>query len=54
VVSPKVVAKLAEQREDANWRFRSFLKGVELSVEELDVIVHRHYEAVAKQIDCGA
>jgi hypothetical protein len=22
---PKVVAKLAEEREDANWRFRTFL-----------------------------
>lgn len=51
---PKVVAKLAEQREDANWRFRTFLKGIDLEIEELDAIVHRHYEEVASQIDCCA
>jgi hypothetical protein len=47
-----VVARLAEEREDANWRFRTFLKGIELEAEELDAIVHRHYEDVARQIDC--
>ena len=51
---PKVVAKLAEEREDANWRFRSFLKGVDLEIEELDAIVHKHYKDVASQIDCCA
>ncbi len=51
---PKVVAKLAEQRQDQNWRFRAFLKGADLTVEELDAIVHRHYEAVSRQIDCCA
>ena len=30
---PKVVSKLAVKREGANWRFRSFLKGVDLEVE---------------------
>lgn len=51
---PKVVAKLAEEREEANWRFRSFLKGADLKIDELDAIVHRHYEDVASQIDCCA
>lgn len=51
---PNVVAKLAEKREDANWRFRSFLKGIDLSVEELDTIVHKHYKDVSSQIDCCA
>lgn len=46
---PKVVARLAEEREDANWRFRRFLKGVDLEIEELDAIVHEHYEDVASQ-----
>jgi Fe-S-cluster containining protein len=53
---PKVVAQLAEQREEANWRFRTFLKNTELEIEELDAIVHEHYEDVASQIDrcsCG-
>lgn len=51
---PDVVAKLAGEREEANWRFRSFLKGIDLEVEELDAIVHRHFEDVASQIDCCA
>ena len=51
---PRVVAKLAQERKDANWRFRTCLKGAELRSEELDTIVHRHYEEVARQIDCCA
>ena len=51
---PKEVAQLAAEREDANWRFRTFLKGVDLEIDELDAIVHRHYEDVAGQIDCCA
>jgi len=51
---PDVVARLAEEREEANWRFRSFLKGIDLEVEELDAIVHRHFEDVASRIDCCA
>jgi len=51
---PKVVEKLAKEREKANWRFRSFLKRADLEIEELDSIVHRHYEEVASQIDCCA
>jgi Fe-S-cluster containining protein len=46
------IKKFAEQRDDENWRFRSFLKNIDLSIEELDAIVHRHYETVSKQIDC--
>ncbi len=51
---PKVVAELAAERQEQNWRFRTFLKNLELDSEELDAIVHRHYEDVASQIDCGA
>lgn len=51
---PKVVAKLAEEREEINWRFRTFLKNIDLKIEELDDIVHQHYEDVASQIDCCA
>jgi Fe-S-cluster containining protein len=46
------IKKLAKKRDDENWRFRSFLKSIDLSIEELDAIVHRHYETVSKQIDC--
>ena len=53
-IDPKVVARLAEEKEDENWRFRSFLKGADLSLAELDALVRGHYEAVASQIDCCA
>lgn len=52
--NPKVVAKLAEEREEAYWRFRSFLKGLDLEIEELDAVVHKHSEDVASRIDCCA
>ncbi len=51
---PKMVAKIAKECEDANWRFRSFLKGINLEVKELDAIVHAHLEDAANQIDCCA
>ena len=51
---PRRVEQLAEQREDENWLFRSFLKGVHLEIEEIDAIAHRLYETVSSQIDCRA
>jgi len=51
---PKLVAVLAAEQEDENWRFRSFLKGLDMDVGELDAIVHRHYEDVAGRINCCA
>jgi hypothetical protein len=48
----KRVRKLAARKEKANWEFRTFLKGVELSIEEMDGIVHRHYDEVRKEVDC--
>lgn len=47
---PKVVARLAGEKEDENWRFRTFLKGV--GIKKIDAAVHRHYEEVAAKIDC--
>ena len=49
-----VVAKRARERESANWRFRTFLKCIDLESEELDASVYRHYEEVAGRIDCSA
>ena len=41
---------LAEQNEEKNWRFRSFLKfGDDCKI---DRIVHRLYHEIAKDIDC--
>ena len=49
---PKKVAKLAEQKEQANWRLRHRVKCSDLSIEEMDAIVHRLYRTISEQIDC--
>ena len=46
----KLIKKLAAEREDENWRFRTYLKGYDS--EKLDTAIHRHYEDVASKIDC--
>ena len=51
---PKTVAKLAAERAEENMRFRSFLKRADLGIEELDALVHKHYEEVESRIDCCA
>jgi len=48
------VKELAARREDENWQFRVFLKGIDLSTEQLDAIVHRYSEEVSRQVDCSA
>ena len=52
ITDPREVAKLAREQEDANWRFRTFLKGIDLEPEEVDAIVHKHYEEISARIDC--
>ena len=44
------IAKIAEQKEDENFDFRVFLKG--LDFEYVDRIVHRLNEQITSQIDC--
>jgi Fe-S-cluster containining protein len=46
------IASLAQQSEEANWRFRCFLKGCDLAVEEIDAMVHGLFRSVSKEIDC--
>jgi Fe-S-cluster containining protein len=48
------IRQLSEQNDDENWEFRSSLKMVDLDMDEVDAIVHRHYRDVASQIDCCA
>ena len=52
VTDIKQIEKLAAEKEVQNWRFRCFLKGCGLEVEELDAIVHKLYYAVSAKIDC--
>ncbi len=46
----RVIARLAAEKEDENWRFRTFIKGVD--IDKIDTAVHRLYEEVASKIDC--
>jgi Fe-S-cluster containining protein len=45
------IKKLADMREDDNYRFRVFLKGKD--GEKIDKIVHRLHKEVSAQIDCA-
>ena len=46
------VKKLSEEKHEENWNFRSFLKGNDAELEEIDKIVHEFYETISAQIDC--
>ncbi len=46
------IARIAREKENENWAFRSFLKGYDIEVEELDSIVHKLNIKVAEKIDC--
>jgi hypothetical protein len=50
----KRIEQLAEENEDENWAFRSFLKQLDLGRKDLDAIVHRINDEVSAQIDCTA
>ena len=44
------IKKLAKEKEDENWLFRTFLKGYE--IKNLDSIVHQLFRQVSDTIDC--
>lgn len=44
------IKKLSKEKEDENWRFRSFLKG--LPNKRVDVIAHKLYQKFSSEIDC--
>lgn len=48
----KEIKRIAKIKENENWEFRSFLKGFDIEIEELDSIVHKLYDHVSKEIDC--
>jgi len=51
---PEKIKKLAKEKEDENWRFRSFLKMIDKSPEEVDAVVQRLYQEISSKIDCAA
>jgi uncharacterized protein len=48
----KRIERLARDREEANWAFRSFLKASDWSTNKIDSTVHQLYREVSSQIDC--
>ncbi len=46
------IKRLSEKREDENWRFRSFLKG--LASEKIDALVQELLREFSSKIDCRA
>lgn len=52
IIDPQRVKTLAQEKEEENWEFRTFLKGIDLRSAELDALVHDLYRDIANRIDC--
>ena len=48
----KKIEQMAISNEDENWRFRNFLKRSDMSLEEMDALVHGINDRVSAGIDC--
>ncbi|MFQ5649965.1 MAG: YkgJ family cysteine cluster protein [bacterium] len=48
----KTIERIGKERKDENWEFRSFLKQLDMEINEIDAIVHRITDEVSSQIDC--
>lgn len=46
------IRQLAEENEEENWEFRSFLKSTDYLTEEIDRVVHKLYQQVSSKVDC--
>lgn len=46
----KIIKKLAKEKEDENWSFRTFLKSY--NINNLDSIVHKLFKQFSETIDC--
>jgi len=46
------IKTLAEKREKENIKFRTYLKNLDIEIEELDKYVHKINTEITKQIDC--
>jgi Fe-S-cluster containining protein len=54
ITDPSDVERLAEERSDENWGFRTFLKGLDWPDRRLDAVVHEISADVTARIDCTA
>jgi len=48
----KRIEQLGKERADENWEFRTFLKQLDMTSEEIDALVHQMTDEVSAQIDC--
>ena len=48
----KEIERTSKLKKDENWEFRTFLKGYDIPIEELDSIVHELFDYVSSEIDC--
>ncbi|HID20743.1 MAG TPA: YkgJ family cysteine cluster protein [Methanophagales archaeon] len=48
------IKKISEEKAEENWAFRAYLKECDMSLEEIDAIVHRLYKEISSKIDCNA
>jgi len=46
------IKSMGEQKEEENWKFRAYLKGLNIKSKELDKIVRTINDDVSSQIDC--
>lgn len=46
------IEKMARERADENWEFRTFLKQLDMASKKIDALVHQLNQAVSLQIDC--
>ena len=46
------IKDMGKKKEDENWKFRSYLKALDIETSELDSIVHKINNEVSSQIDC--
>ena len=46
------IKELSKEKEDENWKFRSFLKECDISIEKIDSITHKLFKKVSSEIDC--
>jgi len=52
--SLKKILKISKIKEQENWEYRAFLKGYDISCEELDSIVQELFSTVCAEVDCTA
>ena len=48
----KIIDNIAKKKNRENWEFRSFLKQIDMEMEEIDSIVHEINSEVTSQLNC--